>query len=127
MYSCCLITGHAHLVIDPSDVLSHVQDSRNESPGGRRGTRIKLTGDPAVVGKAVFNRPLSQLQITCQRVIVIWNPLRAGMVSAPQDCKWASCRCKAERRDDQIVDSDTANLSLRKTKRDHQTACIQYV
>jgi putative transposase len=62
----------------------------------------------------------------CCRYIDL-NPLRAGIVATPGEYRWSSYRCKAEGKNDPVVDFDESYLSLGKKKQGRQAVYAQYV
>lgn len=129
IYAYCLMTNHVHLVIEPGDDPESLSRLMKGVAGRQTRYANKRKGRSGSLWEGRFKSSIistADYLPACCRYIDL-NPLRTGMVSAPQDYKWASYRCKAEGSDDQTVDFDTSYLSLGKNKRDRQTAYKQYV
>lgn len=121
LYAYCLMTNHAHLLIEP---LSKDGISKTMQSVGRRYVQYvnkayKRTG---TLWEGRFKSSLISKDgylLACSRYIES-NPVRAKMVEKPGDYQWSSYAYKAEGKISALLDYDPAYLDLGKTKEERQ-------
>lgn len=122
VFAYCLMTNHVHLVIDPGE------DERNlallmKRISGRQTRRMncveKRTG---TLWEGRFkSSPIStdEYLLSCSRYVEL-NPVRAGIVSYPEDYPWSSYREKVGLAKQEYLDFDPLYLSLASEQADRQ-------
>jgi putative transposase len=122
VYAYCLMTNHAHLVIDPG------KDSANlallmKRVAGRYTRYInkkeKRTG--TVWEGRYKSSPVSsgEYLLACCRYVEL-NPIRAGIVADPGHYRWSSCKTKTGVDNQQWLDIDPFYMSLGESPRARQ-------
>jgi len=96
VYAYCLMTNHVHLIIDPG--LQGTQLALLMKRVAGRQTRYvnQLEGRTGTLWEARYKSSPIQTDdylLTCCRYVEL-NPVRAGLVGAPEDYPWSSYRAK---------------------------------
>ncbi len=114
VYAYCLMTNHVHLLIDPGS------DARNLSAlmkclAGRHSRRMnRVLERSGSMWEGRFHcSPIEtdRYLLTCGRYIDL-NPVRAALVSRPEDFKWSSYRARAGIEECGWLDPDPALMNL---------------
>ncbi len=129
VYAYCLMTNHVHLVVDPGNDPESISKLMKRVAGRQTRYVNKLEGRSGSLWEGRFKSSIiSTVEYlpACCRYIDL-NPLRAGIVAVPGEYRWSSYHCKAEGKNDPVVDYDESYLSLGKKKQDRQAAYAQYV
>ena len=96
VYAYCLMGNHVHLLIDPGDHESNL-GLLMKRVAGRQTRRVnKLEGRTGTLWEGRYkSSPVSsdEYLLACCRYIEL-NPVRAGIVAAPEDYEWSSYRPK---------------------------------
>ncbi len=128
IYAYCLMTNHVHLIIDPGNT-SNALSLLMKAVAGRQTRYINKTAKRSgSLWEGRFKSSIiSTLEylLSCSRYIEL-NPLRAGMVKAPEDYKWSSYQCKAYGKTDNILDFDCCYTALGDTEALRQKAYREY-
>ena len=129
IYAYCLMTNHAHIVIDPGEIPESLSLLMKRVAGRQTRYVNKLEGRSGSLWEGRFKSSIistTEYLPACCRYIDL-NPVRAGMVASPGEYKWSSYACKAEGKKDPVVDFDESYLSLGTNKSGRQEAYRQYV
>ena len=129
IYSYCLMTNHIHLLIDPganpeslSLLMKHV--------AGRQTRYVnKLEKRTGSLWEGRYKSSIisqKEYLAACCRYIEL-NPLRAGMVTTPEEYQWSSYACKVGGRKDFVVDFDSIYQALGSNENARQAAYAEYV
>ena len=118
LYSFCLMTNHVHIVVDPGkdpENLGRLM-KRVAARYTRRVNRLEKRSGTAWNGR-FKSSPIDtdNYLMACCRYVEL-NPVRAGMVVAPQDYEWSSYRAKAGMTRFDWLDEDPCFLALGKTR-----------
>ncbi len=119
-----LMTNHVHLLVTQSRLrgLSRMMQSLGRRYVRRINDQYQRTG---TLWEGRFKASLvssDNYLLTCYRYIEL-NPVRAGMVSQPQDYRWSSYRHNAQGTADHLVVGHETYLSL---GIDEETRCRRY-
>ena len=121
VYAYCLMTNHAHLIIEPSTIegLARLIQSLGRRYVQYINKSYKRTGTlwegrfkSSVISKDKY-------LLTCIRYIEL-NPVRAKVVQRPEDYPWSSFGFRAEGRHDSLLDRDPVYNGLSKTDKERQ-------
>lgn len=129
VYAYCLMTNHVHLIIDPGETPSNLSRLMKRLAG--RQTRL-VNAIEARTGSLWEGRfkcsPIDthRYLLACCRYVER-NPVRAQMVTQPQEYKWSSYRGKTGFEDDAIIDDDICYQSLGYDDGTRQTAYANWV
>ena len=114
VYAFCLMTNHVHLVIDPGESAENLALLMKRVAGRytRYVNRIKHRSGTVWNGR-YKSSPIEtdRYLLACCRYIEL-NPVRARMVSAPQDYRWSSYGHKIGRSRVKWLDEDPYYLDL---------------
>ena len=128
-YGYCLMNNHTHLVIEPTraNTLSKIIQSITLSQIRLYHSKYKSSGH---LWQGRFKNPIIQNDgylLQCLKYIEL-NPVRAKIVSMPEDYRWSSYRFHVFNKDEyRILDYDPAYLSLANTDQDRQKAYRDFV
>lgn len=129
VYSYCLMTNHVHLVVDPG------RDEHNLSLlmkriAGRQTRHInKLDRRSGTLWDGRYkSSPIStnDYLMACCRYVEL-NPVRAGLVTQPEDYRWSSYSAKVGLILDDCLDFDPMYLSLALSSKKRQDKYRDYV
>lgn len=124
LYGYCLMNNHTHLIIEPtkSNTLSKIIQSITLSHIRLYHAKYKSSGH---LWQGRFKNPIIQTDeylLQCLKYIEL-NPVRAHIVSRPQDYRWSSYAFHAFSKDEyRLLDKDPAYLSLAATDKSRQEA-----
>ncbi|TAN59137.1 transposase [bacterium] len=124
LYGYCLMNNHTHLIIEPAkpNTLSKIIQSITLSHIRLYHAKYKSSGH---LWQGRFKNPIIQTDeylLQCLKYIEL-NPVRARIVSRPQDYRWSSyCFHAFGKDDDKMLDKDPAYLSLAATDKSRQEA-----
>lgn len=94
VYAYCLMSNHVHLVVDPGEATRHLGllMKRVAARQTRHVNRLERRSGTLWEGR-YHSSPIDtdNYLLACCRYIEM-NPVRAGMVAAPEDHQWSSCR-----------------------------------
>jgi len=129
VYAYCLMTNHVHLIIDPGETPENLSRLMKRLAG--RQTRW-VNAVEARTGSLWEGRfKCSPIETHCYLLAccryVERNPLRAGMVSLPQEYKWSSYRDKIGLGGDGVVDRDICYQLLGHNDVARQAAYAEWV
>ena len=96
VYAYCLMTNHVHLVVDPGDEPKHLALFMKRVAA--RQTRLvnRIEQRSGTLWESRFKSSPIETDcylLACCRYVEM-NPVRAGMVGAPEDYPWSSCRSR---------------------------------
>ena len=117
VYAYCLMTNHAHLVIDPGDSAENLGLLMKRVSG--RQTRLvnQLEGRTGSLWEGRYkSSPIDtdKYLLSCCRYVEL-NPVRAGMVELAEQYQWSSYRSKTGREENDWLDLDPCYLGLGST------------
>ena len=118
VYGYCLMTNHVHLVLEPPDeveVLSRLMKrlaGRQTRYVNRREDRSGTLWESRYKSSPIQT---DEYLLACCRYVDL-NPVRAGMVAAPQDYRWSSYRMKAGWDRPAWLDPDPCYVALGQTR-----------
>ena len=114
VYAYCLMTNHVHLIIDPGETPENLSRLMKRLAG--RQTRL-VNAVEARTGSLWEGRfkcsPIEthRYLLACCRYVER-NPVRAGMVSLPEEYKWSSYKAKVGMMEDAVIDFDVCYQAL---------------
>lgn len=129
LYGYCLMDNHTHLIIEPirPNTLSKIVQSITLSHIRLYHSKYKSSGH---LWQGRFKNPIIQTDeylLQCLKYIEL-NPLRANMVTSPENYNWSSYKFHAFGKDkDKLLDSDPAYLSLASTGPARQKAYQDFI
>lgn len=117
VYAYCLMTNHVHLVIDPGETAKKLALLMKRVAGRytRHVNNVEQRSGTAWNGR-FSSSPIDtdRYLMACCRYVEL-NPVRAGMVSVPQDYPWSSYRHKVGQSLCQWLDEDPCYTELGST------------
>jgi putative transposase len=128
IYSYCLMTNHAHFIIEPSrdNGLAEMMQSLGRRYVQYVNSRYKRTGTlwegryrSALVDKDGY-------LAVCSRYIEL-NPVRAKIVKFPDEYRWSSFRSKTTGNAEDFLDMDPAYLDMGKTDEERRSNYRKWV
>ena len=128
-YGYCLMNNHAHLIIEPTKAktLSKIVQSITLSHIRLYHSKYSSSGH---LWQGRFKNPIVQSDeylLQCLKYIEL-NPVRAGIVSTPQDYRWSSYAFHAFGRDrDGLLDQADTYVSLAATDQERQKAYRDFI
>ena len=116
------MTNHVHLIVDPS-MDAHNLSMLMKRIAGRQTryvNRIEKRSGTLWEGR-YKSSPINtnEYLLTCCRYVEL-NPVRAGMVAAPEAYRWSSCRAKVGLTRQDWLDLDPHYLGLAPTEKERQ-------
>jgi putative transposase len=129
VYAYCLMTNHVHLVVDPGNNPESLALLMKRVAGRQTRHINKLEKRSGSLWEGRFKSSVVSTQEylgSCCRYIEL-NPLRAGLVQAPEDYKWSSCAFKVNGTRDKLVDLDSQYLALGSNGPERQIAYKDYL
>ena len=117
IYGYCLMSNHVHLLADPRDDAGNIS-SLMKRLAGRHARRVNLRNSwSGSLWESRFKcSPIDtdRYLLTCGRYIDL-NPVRAGLVQAPEDYAWSSYRARIGMTPCEWLDLDPAIEALAET------------
>jgi putative transposase len=98
VYSYCLMTNHVHLVVEPEDDVSAISCLMKRLAGRQTRYVNKLEGRTGSLWEGRYKiSPIerSAYLLSCCRYVEL-NPVKAGIVSSPEDYRWSGFRSKMD-------------------------------
>lgn len=129
VYAWCLMTNHIHLLVEPGDDPSTLSQLMKRINGRQAAYVNTLEGRSGALWEGRFKASPVQSELyllSCLRYIEL-NPVRAGMVQAPEHYRWSSYRGRMGLRRDRLLDDPPAYLLLGNTlqeRRRHYEAFV---
>jgi putative transposase len=114
VYAYCFMTNHVHLLIDPCDNLESISLLMKRLAARQTRHVNKLEKRTGSLWDGRYKSSIVSTQeylLACCRYIEL-NPLRAAMVSDPSEYRWSSYACKANGKNDKLVDFDSQYMAL---------------
>ena len=114
VYAYCLMTNHVHLVVDPGTETENLALLLKRVAGRQTRYVNKLEKRSGTLWEGRYkSSPIEaeEYLLACNRYIEL-NPVRAGLVDAPEKYKWSSCRYKTGTEAQEWLDLDPFTLSL---------------
>jgi len=129
VYGYCLMTNHVHLIINPGADSSVVGQLMKRLAGRhtRRINRLKTRTGTAWEGR--FKCSLidtNSYLLACSRYVDL-NPVRARLVSRPEEFPWSSFRALAGLADSNWLDASPCYLALGESSEDRQKRYRDFV
>lgn len=129
VYSYCLMTNHIHLVVDPGDnpaslglLMKHVTGRQTRFVNTLKHRSGSLWEGRYKSSPIETDRYL----LACCRYVEL-NPVRAGMVDAPDDYRWSSYLARVGARMENWLDRDPCYLALGDTEAEQQQRYREWV
>jgi putative transposase len=114
LYGYCLMTNHVHLIVDPGDHAENLGRLMKRLAGRhtRRINRINLRSGTLWGGRYKCS-PIEtdRYLLACMRYVDL-NPVRAGIVAAPDRFRWSSYRAKVGISHCDWLDDDPCTLAF---------------
>lgn len=129
LYGYCLMDNHTHLIIEPTtpNTLSKIVQSITLSHIRLYHSKYSSSGH---LWQGRFKNPIIQTDeylLQCLKYIEL-NPLRANVVTSPENYNWSSYKFHAFGKDeDNLLDKDPAYLSLASTDPARQKAYQDFI
>jgi putative transposase len=96
VFAYCLMSNHVHLIVDPGDDANTIS-ALMKRLAGRHARRLNLRNSwSGSIWESRFKcSPIEtdRYLLTCGRYVDL-NPVRAGIVSSPEDFPWSSYRAR---------------------------------
>lgn len=129
VYAYCLMTNHVHLILTPNregDAISRLM-RRLSARQGRRVNRLEQRIGTLWAGRfkcSVIDR--DDYLMACLRYVEL-NPIRAGIVSRPEEYRWSSYAQRIGLCNDVWIDVDPVTSTLGKTLATRRRAYARFV
>ncbi len=114
LYGWCLMTNHVHLLVDPGDEPNNLGQLMKRVAGRQTRYVNALERRTGSLWEGRYKSSPVEMDtylLACARYIEL-NPVRAKMVTSPQDYPWSSFRTKTGEKQVLGLDLDPAYLSL---------------
>ena len=114
VYGYCLMTNHVHLVLEPPDEIAVLGRLMKRLAGRQTRYVNRLEGRRGTLWESRYKSSPIQTDeylLACCRYVDL-NPVRARMVTSPEDYLWSSYRMKAGLDRSSWIDEDPCYLSL---------------
>lgn len=129
VYGYCLMTNHVHLIINPGADCSAIGRLMKRL-AGRHTRRInRLTNRTGTAWEGRFKCSLidtNSYLLACSRYVDL-NPVRASLVSRPEEYSWSSFRALAGLADPSWLDASPCYLALGESREDRQMRYREFV
>lgn len=131
VYAWCLMTNHVHLLLEPSDGAS-LGLLMKRLAGRQTRYRNRVEQRSGTLWEGRYKSSVVQNDrhlLACCRYIEL-NPVRARMVTAPQDYRWSSCRARLGFANSPVLDLDPCYIGLavdESTRRERYIAFLRDV
>jgi putative transposase len=99
----CLMPNHVHLILTPStaEVLSRAVGEAHRRYSGFVNARARVTGH--VFRGRFGSATMHDAHLLATVLYLAFNPVRAGLVTRPEEWRWSSVRAHLTRRDDGLA------------------------
>ncbi|MEO8016964.1 MAG: transposase [Pseudomonadota bacterium] len=128
VYAYCLMSNHVHLVVDPGADSSGISRLMKRL-AGRHARRLNtIHGWSGALWESRFKcSPIDtdRYLLACGRYVDL-NPVRAKIVSTPEEYSWSSYRARAGLAECPFLDPDPSLLALAHTE-DRRAACYRQI
>jgi putative transposase len=117
VHAFCLMTNHVHLLLSPRES-SSLGKLMKRLAGRQTRHHNRLEGRSGTLWEGRYKSSLVERDdylLACSRYIEL-NPVRAGIVAAPEDYRWSSCRYRLGPDICDWLDLDPAYLALGTTE-----------
>lgn len=114
VYAYCLMTNHVHLIVDPGDKVENIALLMKRIAGRQTRYVNKLEQRSGTLWDGRYrSSPIDAdaYLLACCRYVEM-NPVRAGMIFAPEAYPWSSCAAKAGLQEQKWLDLDSFYLDL---------------
>ena len=129
VYAYCLMTNHVHLIIDPG-IDAHNLAMLMKRIAGRQTRHVnKLENRSGTLWEGRYkSSPIStdEYLLACCRYVEL-NPVRAGIVAAPEAYRWSSYGAKVGMTKQDWLDFDPCYLGLAATAKKRQERYREYI
>lgn len=122
IFAYCLMTNHVHLVIDPGEDEKSMALLMKRVSGRQTRHMNYIEKRTGTLWEGRFkSSPIStdEYLLSCCRYVEL-NPVRAGIVSAPEDYRWSSYREKIGITEQVLLDFDPLYLSMASAQTERQ-------
>lgn len=122
IFAYCLMTNHVHLVIDPGEDEKSMALLMKRVSGRQTRHMNYIEKRTGTLWEGRFkSSPIStdEYLLSCCRYVEL-NPVRAGIVSAPEDYRWSSYREKIGISEQVLLDFDPLYLSMASAQTERQ-------
>jgi len=129
IYGYCLMTNHVHLIVDPGGDASALGRLMKRLAGRhtRRLNRLRSRTGTAWEGRYKSSLiDTDSYLLACSRYVDL-NPVRAGVVSRPEDYAWSSFRALAGLTDCDWLDASPCYQALAETSKEQQQRYREFV
>jgi putative transposase len=129
LYGYCLMTNHVHLLIAPGDDVTGVSGFMRMLAGRQTRHINKRENRTGTLWEGRFKASLIDTDtylLACHRYIDL-NPVRAGMVSMPEEYRWSSFRCHAGIEKNKLLDTSDIYKALGEERVTRGSAYQRYV
>lgn len=119
VYGYCLMTNHVHLVLEPPGEVAVLGRLMKRLAGRQTRYMNRLEGRRGTLWESRYKSSPIQTDeylLACCRYVDL-NPVRARMVTSPEDYPWSSYRMKAGLDQSSWIDKDPCYMSLGQTPR----------
>ena len=129
VYAYCLMTNHVHIVIDPGETPEHLSLLMKRLAGRQtRWVNAQERRSGSLWEGRFKSSPIQTLEylLACTRYVEL-NPVRAKMVTLPEDYPWSSYQRKVGMQNDSLIDADDCYLALGADESTRQAEYATYV
>ena len=129
VYAYCLMTNHVHLILVPFGEGNGISGLMRRL-SARQGRRVnKLEQRLGTLWAGRFKSSIvdtNHYLLACLRYVEL-NPVRARMVSRPEDYRWSSCAQRLGLVDEQWLTPDPVTITLGETAAEWRRAYARYL
>jgi putative transposase len=129
IYAYCLMSNHAHLLIDPGNEPESLALLMKRLAGRQTRFLNRIEKRTGTLWEGRYKSSVvctDEYLLACCRYIEL-NPVRAGLVKDPAKYPWSSYSCKVSTRNDPAVDLDFYYIALGKGLKKRRIAYQKYV
>jgi len=129
VYGFCLMTNHVHLIVDPGESAGNLALLMKRVAGRYTRSVNRVENRSGTVWNGRYkSSPIDtdRFLMACNRYIEL-NPVRAGIVPAPQDYDWSSYNHKTGRSLLTWLDEDPCYASLGAERRERESSYRSWV
>ncbi len=129
IYAYCLMTNHVHLIVDPGNEVENLALLLKRVSGRQTRYVNKLEGRSGTLWEGRYkSSPIKddEYLLACCRYVEL-NPVRAGIVDAPENYKWSSYKYKVGIERFDWLDVDPYYKSLGKTEKEREERYEKFV
>lgn len=129
LYAWCLMTNHIHLIVEPTNEPMDLSLLMKRINGKQAAYTNKLEGRSGSLWEGRYKASPIQTEtylLSCLRYVEL-NPVRAGMVKAPEDYRWSSYRERIQQDESTMLDLDPCYQALALNKKDRIKRYVEFV